>query len=509
MIAVNAATRIRLARRMVIGVAVVLGLVGCGGDDDNGGGNGSGDPADTGGTGGTDATADTGTPDTGPPPGERLFIAYTREATVDSPSLPDEVQMVIVEEDCRPDSCDSEIVVDGDDPTFACDSGCQLTEDLSHIFFFDPGAPGTLRVAPLDEGFQLSASSSVVATDVVDTQIRGGVVAYRVGDDISVYDPNTGTSTPVGSLVSETAQNGGFYLADDGSSIFLNRVTLTTMTVSRLFLGGAATEIQVYRFISGEEQGTGSFYSGREQMAVSPDGTRLAVVTDARTSANECGSNADCVEPGQTCLLSANPQRCVRQELTLNVLNLEALDQLGQDCSADADCGADHMCDLSTGVGSCIPGRVLLGPSGPSACTVFAEGDHTDVRASLQWRNDREVAMLLTQECTSQGIPVTDIAAVNLDDGSLDYVYQNPGNGHGGDDCYDDVEMDFVPDQCFVEVDRMALSPSGATVAFVADSTSSANTSELWIADAFARTPRDIMTKSIDFDVISVSVHAR
>ncbi|MCB9506121.1 MAG: hypothetical protein H6697_00460 [Myxococcales bacterium] len=491
----------------------------CGGDDPTVPTGDTGTRPDSTTDAGGDATEDI-VEDTGPtlpPTGESLYIAYVREATSTDPSLPNYRQLMIVDEDCRaantdlcdPGSCDPVEVAPVNESEPLCNNGCALASDLSAIAFLDPDEPRTLRVARLGSDFQLSEDSRVVAVDVRDYQVQGRTLVYRVGEVLHAYDLGTDDDRVIGQFGNA---NGGFTLSRDASTLFLNDVTsLTAMNVSAIDIA-TGTSTLLYGFVSGERQGTGSFYSGREPMAVSPDGTRVAIVTDARTSGSLCASNVDCVDPGATCLLSATPPRCVRQELSVNIINLADASLLGSACSSDADCGADHFCDLtaldSNAQGECRPGRFSLGPSGPQACTSYAAGDYTEIRGPIAWRSDQTLLAVLGQTCATGNIDVTDVVALNLSGGAaFEPVIANPGLDHG--DCFNDTESCWDPEQCVIEITSAAYSPSGHTVAFTGDSITSSVKDDLWLVDAWGRGGKQLLTRSIDFEVLRVSLHSR
>ncbi len=511
--------------RMLLRIAamsLIATVVACGDEDPVASAGGTEDAIQVD-AGGDIGVVDIGTTDAGrdlPPAGEPLLITFTREATSLDGGLPDYVQVMVVDETCRPPnvelcdpgSCEPIEIAPRNASEPLCNNGCRISSDLSWIVFLDPEEARTLRKAPIGPDYQLTADSSIVATEVADYAVEQRTVAYRVGDDLHVHELDSGADRVVAAFAG--AGRGAFHLSGDATRLFVNNVaTLTAMDVDVIDL---ATDnlTRVHHFVSGEEQGTGSFYSGREPMAVSPDGGHLAVVTNARTSRSLCNSNADCVDPGYTCLSSAAPPRCVRQELTLNLINLSATDRLDLPCSSDAECGDAHLCDLTAldgeGQGRCIPGRFELGPSGPTACQFLAPGQYANIRGELGWRTEESVVALLAQDCTSGNIPVTDVVALNLFAGAaVERIIENPSQNHGGESCWDPVEECWSPADCFIEISDMAVSETGNTVALVGDSISSAFKDELWIADGYGRGEMDLMSRSIDWDVLSVQVHPR
>lgn len=497
-------------QRVLLSLAAAAFLtIGCGEEEP------SPPSTDTGDTGGTDVAADTGADvvvDTGPvrPPVEDLYIAYVRESTFEETPA----QLVIVPSDCRPpnpDLCDpgtcDPVIVEPRNPSEPlCNNGCLVTTDMSFLVFADPDEPRTLRFAPIGADFQLASDSEIIATDVRDYQVAGNIVAYRANNQLHFRDLDTSQDTEVASFAND---NGGFYLSVDGSKLFMNDVVSLTAMETDIIDTATGSQEFLFKFISGEESGTGSFYSGREPMAISPDGSLLAVVTNARTSGNQCSTSAECTDVGATCLTSASPPRCVVQELTLNIINLAESGSLRTDCASDADCGSDHFCDLSAinadSLGECLPGRFTLGPAGPAACSNLALGQYSHIRGGLSWRGDRTLVAVLGQDCLTGNIDVTDLVALNLDGAAFERIIENPSQDHGG--CYDEVETCFDVEECVVEIDDAVSSPSGGTIAFVADSISSSAKSELWIIDAFGRGGKELITRSIDWDILGVSLH--
>ncbi len=497
----------RAPLRSLLLLTSALALGACGGDDtpptqgtDTGGGT------DAGGDAGGDASADTTVEVPDP---ESLIVVLTRENTDRS----GEVQLVVTDTDCRPSlaqlcepgTCDETVVAPRSESEPLCDVSCLVTPQLTHVVFLDPSETTTLRSAPMGSDFQLTADSSIIATDVQEYFVADDLVAYRSGNDVHLHTLSSGAD----SVAYTFAAQGAFRLSNDGSKLFVGEVvSLTAMDLTSVDTATGAV-LPVFHFVAGEEQGTGSYYSGREAMALSPDGDRLAVVTDALTAGAICSSNADCTEPGSSCLTTAVRPRCVRQELTLNVINLNETDRLRTACASDVDCGDDHFCDLTSldvdAMGECLPGRFLLGPSGPRACETLALGQYSDSRGNLAWRGDRTVVGVFAQECVRGNIDVTDVVALNLDGAAFERIEENRERDHGG--CYDEVEACFESESCAIEIERVTMSPSGQTLALVADSVTSSQKSELWLLDAFGAEDKIIVTSSIFWEVKAASLH--
>lgn len=497
----------RTSLRSFLLVGSALAFAACGDDPKPGEGADTGTGMDAGtDVGGEDASTDA-TIDVPEP--ESLLVVLTRENTDRS----GEVQLVVTDTECRPSlaqlcepgTCDETVVEPRSASEPLCNVSCRVTPDLSHVVFADPSQASTLRIAPMGSDFQLSEDSTIVATDVAEYFVAEDMVAYRTGNDIHLYTPSTGADSSVYTFASQ----GAFSLSNDGSKIFVGEVTsLTSMDLTAVDTASGAV-LPVFHFIAGQEQGTGSYYTGREPMSLSPDGTRLAVVTDALTAGSLCSSNADCTEPGSQCLTTAVRPRCVRQELTLNVINLNETDRLRTACASDAECGADHFCDLSVvnedAKGECLPGRFLLGPSGPRACETLSLGQYASSKGDLAWRGERTVVGVFAQKCITGNIDVTDVVALNLDGAAFERIEENPERDHGG--CYDDVEACFDAAECAVEIERVTMSPSGQTLALVADSVTSSQKSELWLLDAFGTEGKTIVTSSIFWEVKAATLH--
>lgn len=504
-------------RALVVSLFATSALAACGddgGDADDDAGVDVADTIEDGGTDGTDATSDTNTP----PPAESLYAVYTRRATVAGAGVADYTQVFVTTEECRaeqaelcgPGTCEATEIAPRTPSEPLCNNGCSVTPAMDWIVFFDPDEGRTLRKAPLDDNFQLSADSAIVSADVDDLSVGDGVVAYRTGNSLRVHRLDSGDEVELAAPNAPT----GFYAAPDGQRVFLNRVTsLQSMSVSSIDTA-SGTETVIYEFQDGgPRDAAGSLLRGSEPMALSPDGTRLAMLTTFRNQSNACTSNADCTEPGFQCPTGTSGGRCFQHQHSLQIINLEAADLLDAECTTDSACGADHFCDLSApdsdGSGRCMPGRILLGPTGQNICARISAGQYDLSLARLGWHTDRAVLALLRNTClgAATGIEVTDVVAINIDAGTLDAIVENPGLAHGG--CYDDVEQCYDAAECTIEIESIAVSPGGSTVAFVANSYKSDRTTELWFVPARGGRDKEVATGSIQYDVRSVSLHSR
>ncbi len=507
--------------RRVCGLVALGGLVAVPACSSDSGGGGTD-------TGVADTTVDTGGdgggPDAGadiidePPPREDLYVAYTRETLVPRPGDADYVQLLIATDECRAQAadlcsagtCEVTEVMPRTPSEPLCNNGCILTPSMDWIVFFDPDEGRTLRKAPLGDDFQLSADSSIISPDVNHLSVGDGVVAYRTGNVLRVHRLETGDEVTLADPIAAT----GFYVAPDGSSVFLNRVTsLQSMSVSQVD-PVSGNETVLYEFQDGgPRDAAGSLLRGNEPLALSPDGTRLAVLTTFRTQSNSCTSNADCTEPGFQCPSGTAGGRCFQHQQALHIINLDAAQFLDDECTSDSACGADHFCDLSApdsdGNGRCMPGRVVVGPTGQNVCARISAGEYDQSGPVLSWRSSRAVVALLENSCLGEGtgIDVTDIVSIDVDSGIITPITQNPGLPHGG--CYDDTEQCYEVEDCTVGIDQIAVSPGGSRIYFVADAYASRETTELWTIDALGDDGKEVLTRSINHDVITVSVHAR
>jgi hypothetical protein len=252
-------------------------------------------------------------------------------------------------------------------------------------------------------------------------------------------------------------------------------------------------------------------------MALSPNGKLLAVVTQGLTSTTPCESNTDCdAANGFACLLSASPKRCVAQQLVVNIINREAAEQLDAPCFDAIDCGAEHSCDLTApaedGTGLCVPRQILLGPSGPSSCSTLTLGEYEAAVSKMAWRDDRSLLVTGRQECigAASNILVTDLVAISLDGASpITRLIENPGQAHPGPDCYDEIRQEIVPESCFVQIQNMAVSPSGRTVAFAGTKPSARSIDMLWRIDSYGERKRELMSDDSSFSVLSITLHSR
>jgi hypothetical protein len=499
-----------------VGVLVMGALVlsACGSDSDAEAPDGGVPVADVGFDATDIAEEDTGPTDP-PPPLAPFRVLYVQESAPGSPDAASYRQVMATDGACRvsdpgvcgpPGTCSSVEIEPPSAEEGLCQHGCFFPPSLSHIVFFDANQSRTLRYAPLGADLQLAGNSVVIATDLASVSVGEDLVVYRIENSVRAFRLSSGQETTIATVTGA----GTPWVSPDGSRVFLRRVTsLTSMDLVELN-PAAPAETPVYSFVDGVPASlAGSLLAGTEPLALSPDGTRLAMLASIRVAGSACGSNADCTGSGQTCPIQSENARCFSHETVLYVLNLDEVSRLGGPCSSLAECGADHQCDLSApasdGTGVCMPGRIVVGPGGPQACERIETGAYNLFRSSLLWRSNRSVVGLFVNNCTGQDIPTTDVVAVDAGTGVLTRLTQNPGVGHGGPACYNSVEECYRVDQCQVEFKSFALSPDGGTVVAVGNSYTSRLSDHLWSIDAFGRTPRAAMTRSIRFNVRAVA----
>jgi hypothetical protein len=329
-----------------------------------------------------------------------------------------------------------------------------------------------------------------VATNVLGVRLGGDMIAYETDEFEVVAGRLPGNNVATVAVVGDAGgTQGGFYLKPDGSELITWTVTLQSMTLSRHILGTGDADLEFYTFESTGFGGTGSFYTSSERLSWSPNGEFLATVSTALVDTNRCTSNDQCTGADEIC---GNNARCTSQRLTINMINMGSADKLGGACTSDADCGEVHSCDFSDPAdpnsGRCLPGRLDLGPAGPQRCGSLASGEFTEVRSALAWSPDSEsLYVLAAEDCDNFNVPRTAILRTSPALEAPSVIFENPGVDFSPGNCYDDNEQEFVveDDACVVEVQEMALSPSGQTIAFAGTAPAAANGSrfELFTID--------------------------
>lgn len=398
-----------------------------------------------------------------------------------------------------------------------CQDGCEISGDLQWFVWTESTSEGNvLKVAPIESlsysGASVNTAETVeLAQNVLSYQVGGGTIAYETSSfELFVGDLPGDNPASIGTAGSAEDTQGGFYLNNEGTQLITWEVTLESMTLTRHDLGTQDVLLNFYTFESTGFGGTGSFYTSSEQLAMSPDGKFLATISTGLVDTNRCGSSADCTGSGEICGENA---RCTAQRLTLNMINMEETPKLGQACASDAECGEAHFCDFADPTdpesGRCLPGRTVLGPSGPTSCSALQDGEFTEIRDDLVWAPDSSGLYLLGAEnCDLLNVPRTAILKYTP---ALEQtiVYQNPGVDYSPGNCYDaEEEVLIVEDPgCILEVRQMALSPRGDTFAFTANAPTAASTNryELFTIDSRAsRNKKWFKSPSLEFNAEQV-----
>jgi hypothetical protein len=381
---------------------------------------------------------------------------------------------------CEPGSCAPVEIVPPSADAPLCVHGCRYTPDLTGLVFLDAEASTTLRYVPVGTDLQLAGAPVVIATGISSWSVGTGAVAYQVGSDVFVYDIASGQSRQITSF----AGVGGFHLSDDGSTVFVKRVTSATgisMDLQRFNADGTGEQL-LYTFLDADV--TGSLLTGSEPVALSPDGSTLAILTGYRLQSNPCTTSADCTETGYTCIGGIG-SRCNSHQLALQTINLAQTARLNQPCATDGDCGSRHFCDQTnldgSGQGSCQPGRILLGYAGQNTCTLLRLGNYDRFVGDIRFSATNRVMGILRNTCGTQDINVTDLVEMDIDARTFRALVENPGSNFGN--CYDEVEQCTRAQDCTVELFNASVSPQGAWVGLVANSFRSAQSRQAWLYD--------------------------
>jgi hypothetical protein len=498
-------------------------------DDGEGNGNGNGGGSDTGrdavgGDGSEDGEADTG-PEL-PPMGENLritFVTLTRGANQGEVR---EWKLWVTDEGCDDwpgNRCNATEIRGGG---LSCQVECRVAPNFNYVLWVDPDVENQLRIAPL--GADLSVGEDrVLAQGVVNWDLGPERVVFgRRDGEIRAVNFSGGDEWRVGSFDSPQRPGlmGGFHYAPHIDSVIVNVPTsLSAMDLREIGVTDPTRSRLLYHFVSDIEQTTGSFYQGQMDIAVSQDGSVIAVITKALDTTNPCDPNATSTtcDPEYTC--SRNSNRCIGEQMLLHILNRTDANLLSvpgnlNACTSDAECGQYHDCDRSnpdaSNRGICTPGKRVLGPQGRFACGLDAAGGpmldpgEYNNAYSLMWRADGALMFVGSNSCAGRNIPITNLVAIDPSLDALELVIANPNQDHGGPDCYDPIEEEYNPAGCNVAITRARMSPSGQTVVFIASSVRSQTDTEVWIIDAWGRGGKDDLTRDILTEILRVGVFA-
>ena len=500
-------------------------FIACSDATDEDGDNTGGGTTDTGTTSdaGSDGSSQT---DTYVPPatGESLFIAYVTHTRVADTPDDEEWTLWITDEDCLPGSCDASAVT-GD---FTCQGECTISPNMDFVLWTDPTSPGTLKIAPMNGSFEVSSESRTIAQNVDVWQVGPEKVVYTRAGTLYAQPLAGGSDVELITITSQDGRGlpGGFQYTPQIGKVIVNIPTsLSAMDLWEVDVETPSDRTLLYHFIADVEETTGSFYQNQQQVSVSPDGSYVAIYTEALDNSIGCSPSASTSVCDDEYRCSSNANRCVSEQLLLHIINRSEAGQLSTPgsshrCSEDSECGQHHECDTTVvdaaGLGVCAPGKLALGPYGRFACTdtpsgtpYLDAGEYEHVIAGPLWRSDDRVVFVGRNNCVGANIDVTDIVAVDLSLSSIDTVISSTGGDHGGPSCYDSVEMDFTPEGCNIQISRMVASPSGNTLVFLASSVRSPTDSEVWLIDAFGRSGKHDLTRDILYEVIDVQVFDR
>jgi hypothetical protein len=254
-----------------------------------------------------DSQTDGGIPSDGTITGEteeHLRLSYVKQVSPREPGVAPSLDLVVY--DFQDDEEINLTAGQGDDGVDCATNLCRLNANMTWVGWI--GSGGVLKVAPVDIAQKRVRLDQVrvVAdrlvrnfefTDFVpnpDAPTEGVIpqIVYsrgqQMGSDgtIDVYaEPIAGfdedacvePSPSCQNLVGVVTTNGGFRVSADGSLIILIETTLSTMTLKFYNL---ATTAQQTLYTFGEQNQTGSQFSGRLPIALAPDASFLAVFTN-------------------------------------------------------------------------------------------------------------------------------------------------------------------------------------------------------------------------------------
>ncbi len=278
----------------IAGVAGVAGTGGGGGGssdaqrfdaqtfDGSGGAGGGGDggPGDDGGGGGGGSE-------------EHLRLSYVKEIQFRDGETPPQVDLWIYDFQDQ----ESFNVTGGDPEGVNCKvRQCELNGDMTWVAWLETGMGGgfNLYAAPVDVTRKLvkTEEKRLVSDQVNSFSFTSDLLVYTKGQsvgnaaDIEVWVEPAGGADEAACGMDKTRcktmvpqrinGNGGFRVTGFSDLIILITTTLSSMTIG---FYNIATEQIFTLYTFGEEEGTGSEFSGRQPMGLSPDATYMAVFT--------------------------------------------------------------------------------------------------------------------------------------------------------------------------------------------------------------------------------------
>ena len=350
---------------------------------------------------------------------------------------------------------------DGD---FSCPVGCPINAGQTHLIYLNTDdTPWTLWAAPIakvgeDWSVEVINNRQVTHGELLGFGWAGPArIHYAISSGpgetsgLNIFLQDLGGENNI-----QVAQNpgNGFYRVDpSGRFMVLLRTTLDAMSVSVLAISRLAEgEYSIHTF--GGNTGTGSEFSGKEPLAFSPDGTKVAIFTTFRPS-------------------PAEPP-----EFRLSIFDIDP--DLSQE--------QPRMLD-----------NYLLGPGGQGACDRRLEGQHIAAAQNPIWSPDGKAIYFLAEAregrvpCQTPGMnkKETDIVRIGLND---DFSVDRDGIVN--------ISSNPRDDNAF-EMEHLTLTPSGDGMVVTGVPSNTRNT-ELYILSSEVtdfRRQLNKLTKDISYDV--------
>jgi hypothetical protein len=408
---------------------------------------------------------------TGPVEDEDYFISYILQDAQDNTTLWVYDTATGQHTQVSPDGAD-------------CRLGCWLSDDLGTLITAQSNeAAFDVLTTPLNTSFETDGNATPIASGVRRIEVRGNIVTYvkeEGGSNNAYYQElGGGGETLVGTIGEANATEGDWHLDPESSAGVLYNATLQTLDVKIGELGDELQELTYTLNSENYQMTSGSYFGGSIPTAFSPDGKRMAFVTQkAPLDYNLCDDASECLGPGQRC---GQFGRCAAIEVAVHFFDLDNLDNLGEACSADDTCGPVHTCDIpaedAVDQAVCIPRRVVLGlpgdqmQNGQTGCAL-TEGNedyhYTDIRSPISFGPDGDLYLTAARACGEFNIEDTDILRLSPESSDYSVVWGNDGVNFSPDDCYDPVEEAVDVTNCTVWIERAMISPGGNELAFIA-----------------------------------------
>lgn len=403
----------------------------------------------------------------------------------------------------------SEVVDTGD---IDCEQAyeCGVTPDGNHLLVVERDGDGGFdaSVASLEgDPPSVSGSANVFAEGVDNARIRGDGVAFESDDGSHItahFQPHDGDAQHVATLHDVDAESllhrWDIHPQSGRVSQYIP-VGLRSLDVRVGSTDEVLTSDDQVHFFDGANVGTAlsSHYLRSIPTGFSEDGRFVAFYTEGPNYYEECEANDDCSGTSQQC---GEENRCFAAEATVNVVDMEHTDMIGEDCLGHEDCGPVHRCDSTStdpddfDGGECAPQRIVVGlttltqgPESEDGCEATrAGGDFpfTDAEPPFEFGPDGRVYFVGTRDCARSpavegdedeaNIPRTSVVAADPATAEIEEIWGNTDNlDFTVEGCYADdgtVEDDSM---CAVYIDEARLSPAGDEVVFRATNAASAS----------------------------------